>query len=111
MNTERLLVLADYLEKLPEERFNISYWQMVACGSIACALGHACYIPAFQEAGLKLWQGVPRYKIDSGITAGASFFGISRNKASELFLSAGYPASTKITAKTVAEKIRRLVGN
>lgn len=58
----RLLVLAEFLEKLPGERFDYSVWVGVdwqgksdlSCGTSACALGWAATIPEFQHLGLRL---------------------------------------------------------
>lgn len=58
----RLLLLADYLDKLPPERFNYNVWVGtdwkgkwdLSCGTKACALGHACTIPELRDAGLRL---------------------------------------------------------
>jgi hypothetical protein len=81
------------------------------CKTSACALGHAAMIPAFQRQGLKLvWNGTPEDLVkrsqelkkigDSGVAsqsadimfagaegvdAGAEFFELSSNQASELF--------------------------
>jgi hypothetical protein len=45
----RLLVLADFLEKLPAERFDYSEWCRgdVSCPTTACALGWCPSIPEF----------------------------------------------------------------
>jgi hypothetical protein len=60
-SNRRLLLLADFLEKLPPERFNYGEWvgkdwggkQDLSCGTTACALGWACTMPEFQALGLK----------------------------------------------------------
>ncbi len=75
MNAERLLRLADFLETLPEGRFDYSVWsrgcepgvqlEIVggACGTTGCALGWATAIPEFQELGLYLdHTGTPNLK-------------------------------------------------
>lgn len=61
-SARRLLVLAEFLEKLPPERFNFSTWvgddwkgaADLSCGTVACALGWATAIPEFAAAGLHL---------------------------------------------------------
>lgn len=37
MNKERVLQLADYIEALPEEKFDMAIW----CGTACCMAGHA----------------------------------------------------------------------
>lgn len=57
---KRLLMLADFLDNLPEERFDYSHWagdnwggkSDLSCGTTACALGWATTIPELAEAGL-----------------------------------------------------------
>jgi hypothetical protein len=60
MNSERLLKLAEYLDNVSPETFNMKTWATAyECGTTACAMGHACDIPEFKELGLKLnWQTV-----------------------------------------------------
>ena len=41
IHREKLLKLADHLETVPEEKFNMNKWH---CGTQSCALGHACTI-------------------------------------------------------------------
>ncbi len=62
MNAARLLLLADFLDKLPPERFRFATWvgdtwggkPDLSCGTTACALGWATTIPEFREAGLRM---------------------------------------------------------
>lgn len=62
MNVKRLEILADFLEKLPPERFDYTRWvgtdwkgmPDLSCGARACALGWATTIPEFRELGLRL---------------------------------------------------------
>lgn len=58
----RLLKLADFLDKLPTDRFNINTfvgpdWKGktdLSCGTTACMFGWATTMPEFQELGLRL---------------------------------------------------------
>lgn len=58
----RLLLLADFLAKLPPERFDYEVWvgrdwkgaKDLHCGTTACALGWATAVPELQALGLKL---------------------------------------------------------
>lgn len=61
-SNRRLLKLADFLDKLPPERFDYSSWvgddwggrQDLSCGTTACALGWATTMPEFRRLGLRL---------------------------------------------------------
>lgn len=62
---KRLLLLADFLEKLPRKRFDYSSWvgegwqgaSDLSCGTTACALGWAAVMPEFRRLGLRLVKG------------------------------------------------------
>lgn len=100
----RLLVLAEFLEKLPPERFDYGTWvgrnwagaKDLSCGTRACALGWATTIPEFQEAGLCLIRdaygdGVVRFnrgepnRYQSSLDAGAAMFGLNEDESAFLF--------------------------
>lgn len=58
MHAKRLLKLADKLETVPPNEFDLGFWFMPDnrnkkdCGATACAFGWACSIPSFKRAGL-----------------------------------------------------------
>jgi hypothetical protein len=90
------------------------------CGTTACALGHAGFIPSFRKAGLKSvvnergWGGRVKFTNKQGVTytdydAGLAFFDLSNNEADWLFYPESY--GTKKGPKTVAKRIRSLVKN
>lgn len=70
MNIDRLTKLADLLDTVPVDKFDLNYWGEARtryspapehldiakdeCGTTACACGWACTIPEFREAGLHL---------------------------------------------------------
>jgi hypothetical protein len=65
MNKERLLKLADFLEKVHPSNFNWDNWYSrrldskgaptkPRCGTMACALGWAALMPEFKAEGLKI---------------------------------------------------------
>lgn len=62
VHAKRLLRLADFLENLPDERFNFSVWvgstwkghEDLSCGTTACALGWAAAMPEFRKLGARL---------------------------------------------------------
>lgn len=59
---ERLTRLAELVEKIPVEEFEMSAWFKTgpSCGTIGCAAGWAALDPWFQDQGLRLiveWSG------------------------------------------------------
>lgn len=71
MNKERLNKLADFLDTVPEAKFDLETWRVNAqgreafdestdndhllnldCGTRGCAVGWACAMPEFQAQGL-----------------------------------------------------------
>lgn len=99
----RLLVLADFLEKLEEGKFYYGTWatgeDLHRCGTTACALGWTAAIPEFRELGVRLRRD--HQHLDGGFTVGwasapfgltwgsdrtaCALFGLSMNEASFLF--------------------------
>ncbi len=120
MRTDRLLRLADHLEtvvaKAPETFDMDTFGRAMACGTVCCALGHACSIPEFREAGLRM-EWVPDGPNECGevVVAGARnfgaaevFFGIEDRTASYLF-GPDDPEAPKRTTVEVADRIRKFV--
>lgn len=132
----RLLKLADFLEKLPKERFDFSRWvgnnwggkSNLSCGTSACAIGWASTIPSFRKAGLVLklnitnasvnYKFVPAMKDDNFPTPDSSFrvgleiFGLSKYDFDNLFvpgLSCGGRLAENATPKMVANHIKNFV--
>lgn len=61
MNANRLSLLISHLENnVKEHDFNIAHWD-------TCAIGHACHIAEFKEAGLRLI--VDSYPVEEGFQA------------------------------------------
>lgn len=140
MNKERLLLLADFLEKMPEERFDYVSWvgygwqgkPDLSCGTTACALGWATTIPELRDAGLRLVKVYSRYDgsrshtfvtsveypetydaIDGNrysIMAAKEVFGINSLEANSLFVPDTF-MHEESTAKDIAELIRYFVAN
>lgn len=104
MYAERLLRLADHLETvvahLPRERFDMAAWaKRTTCGTVCCAVGHACDIPEFAAAGLELWwpdgghMVGKRAEIQFGSSrecAVSLFFGITDSQVAWLFTEEEY---------------------
>lgn len=106
MRRDRLSKLADYLETLPEESFNMSTWW---CGTAGCAMGHACDL--FAEDGLYLdvnsdFDRVPIHQGNEGYGAAQSFFELSINDSFRLFAPTWYFDSSK---QSVVKRIRELI--
>ena len=123
MNTERLRILADFLQTVPVENFNIASWRNKdsstyvpddnlfahECGTTAYAVGWACTIPEFKAAGLE-YGGMPMFERRLGWSAVRAFFDIDAKDAHELFDLAYYPYRSQVGPKTVAEKIYEFIG-
>lgn len=123
MNKKRLLKLADYLDTVRLEKFDMNNWgikEEFSCGTAACALGHAGTMKCFRKSGLKTEFDTlggqvqftaknSRYASYFDIEAGEEFFGLNSYEAQYLFLPGTYGA--RKGPKTVAGRIRRLVRN
>lgn len=113
MNVERLLKLADHLGTVPLERFDMFSWK---CGTLACAVGHACSIPEFQNAGLHLHRRsglnfstvAPVFGDYDGWGAVHLFFDLNIRDADFLFSENEYPEQAR-TPAGVADRIREFV--
>lgn len=85
----------------------------VPCGTQACAMGHACYVPEFRELGLQLNnRGIPTMKYSGafGAEAGAELFGISSSAAYRLFIRGPEKADGKrVTPLMVAKEIEEYI--
>ena len=139
MNIERLTKLAELLDKVVEERkpFNLYCWtdeidrsqgegvfKSIAsasdmteeelskheCGTVACAVGHACLDSWFNEQGLILdLDGQPKFENNQSWDAVAAFFEIGIELAIFLFDHGNYEEETETTAAEVAYRIRALI--
>ena len=122
----RLLRLAEFLDSLPPEKFDLAYWgdQSSPCGTVACACGWACLLPEFQAEGLKVniytedekryatGTFAPVYGSNRGVEAMMEFFDISSDDFDDLFLDDSYPEydrGGKTPPSDVAERIRHFV--
>jgi hypothetical protein len=112
---DRLLRLAEYHEhQVSPEQFSLRNWQD-PCGTVACAIGHACRIPEFAEAGLRLvpygnaGYFMPAYGEWSDWYAVAEFFGIDHDDAEYLFGAWHYDEGVATRPDEVAARIREFV--
>lgn len=122
MNKERLLRLADYLEKVDADRFNLGMWgepgfEEDVCGTMACACGWATVL--FKDEGLKL---VPNtlltrdlyYDGEINWNAADAFFDLVDDQAWWLFSHHAYDPvyeEDMIGPSRVVERIRGFVAD
>lgn len=133
MNTNRLLLLADFLDTVPEHKFNIVTWRNAPeenygsgllddklfdneCGTTACAVGWACSIPAFREQGLRWDDECVVYVHEGefvrgcdpvGWSAVIDFFDVSLDVAYAMFDVTAYSGNT--VPGDVSCRIREIV--
>lgn len=127
MKAERLLRLAEFLDTIPAERFDLSSW--VGDGTTACAMGWAATMPEFRELGLKIAsqglrdvEGEPEdghsssaYAIISGYSSSDAIISIFGPEAEEevLFYPGGWGSGgggeDSPTPRGFANRIRRFV--
>lgn len=126
MNKRFLAYLAQRLEKIaatpPKKRkrtFDMRCWYepRFDCGTTACAMGEACFIPVLQRAGLRLKDHgfglIPTiYRPDGskayGSEAAVELFGITPAVAQRLFLP---KAERSASPAQVARRIRKVIAN
>lgn len=114
MHKERLTKLAELMDGLKPEQFDIGDWVSLYkggeadCGTVACACGWAAITPWFKQQGLSLDGGTPTFDGWHGLSAAAEFFGLDRYDAERLFLGFGYD-SEPVEPSDVALAIRTLI--
>lgn len=113
MNKKRLQKLADHLRTVPAAKLDMNIW---SCGTSACAMGHACTIPSFKRAGLRLVRlenaegkehFYPDFKGASDFGAAEEFFDIKYSVAEHLFSSFEYRG--RPSPATVAKRIESVI--
>jgi hypothetical protein len=126
----RLLVLAEFLEKLPEKRFNYEYWvgpnwdgtDLVNCKTTACALGWCAAIPEFKALGVEVYRASEHdFGVKMGESSGSTWkdswstggrlFALSEMEFGDLFIAGGDSPPGNATASEVAAHIRRFVAS
>lgn len=136
MRSDRLLLLARVLDGIPERLFDLTSWftglgdcddcdNQYDCGTVACAVGWACRVPAFHRLGLSSETrcGVtePLYhdpetdpggdNTREGWDAVEQFFGLSQVSANYLFSSYQYNHGNSARPSDVAARIRDFVAS
>lgn len=123
---KRLLQLAEFLEKLPRDKFDFSTWgRESSCGTVACALGWAPSMPFAKNMGIRLKAEFLGHEVMSffmngrfvteftvskelfGLYDGATLFLFTPTDKDDLLGNNGLSMSS--TAKKVAANIRRFV--
>lgn len=124
---KRLLKLAEHVATVSRKSLNMRMWWCESeCGTSGCLLGHACQVPSFRRAGLKLelhWHGpvpcqngqfarvvtenhgTPMYRGKKFGDAAQAFFGLDAAGVEHLF----HDTMGGETPKRAANKIRRFV--
>jgi hypothetical protein len=115
MNRQRLLRLADHLDTVPKELFNMRTWYTSyrGCGTVACAAGHAAAVPEFKDEGFALettddCEKEPVYKGHTGFEACSAFFKLDFNTNQRIFTRYSYGEDDP-TPKEVANRIREIL--
>lgn len=133
VSRNRLLKLANFLDKLPRKRFCYSTWvgadwegnQDLSCGTTACALGWAATMPEFRRLGLNLKSDnyfcnyvslkKKNKEVAIDLDAASEVFGLGMVEAEYLFCpehddgDGNYSPGDNATPKQVAKHIRKFV--
>lgn len=110
MNRDRLQHLVTILEKVDPSRFDMQSW---ACGTAACAIGHAACDPDFNTQGLHLIGNTlntryfPVYGEHEAWSAVRRFFHLSLEDSELLFSQYAYPRS--VTVNDVINRIKEFI--
>lgn len=126
MNKPRLRVLSDFLETVPDDKFDINQWRH-SCGSVCCAGGWACEIPEFKAAGLMIaiagepmFTAPPVHALSStpipltGYHALAAFFGLSHFTTTMLFSPEAYPVlenEDRVLPRQIIQRLFNLIAS
>lgn len=122
VNVARLYQLADFLETVPPEDFDLSAWQdhaprealaigpitfRRACGFAGCAMGWAAHSGLFEGLRINRDNNLV-YKGASDIDAAAKVFGITVSVAEFIFYPLSYVGYDPIDPDDVARRVRKL---
>lgn len=123
-NLKRLRILAEWLKKVPPERFDLGWWFIGPspwgapslsledddCGTTACAVGWGSACPALRRAGLTLnTRAVPSFEGETGFDAVERFFRLSEEQACHLFNDGDYPDRNRTRLPTVIKRIEAFI--
>lgn len=113
-NIPRLKQLDELLATVPAQRFDLGDWIYDAdhpCGTVACAIGHACLSPVFQAQGLNYEKDLGR-PIFVGLTswdAVCAFFEIRSYTAERLFAADNYDIEDHRNPDAVRARIQEVI--
>lgn len=121
INLDRVHRLIEILERVQEKNapFNMVSWfeddeSPHDCGTAACAMGHACRDPQFQEQGLTIGQehqgylgAHPSFAGYAALEACEKFFGFSYGEADYIFYD--QDSGKHETPADVIERISRVL--
>jgi hypothetical protein len=111
MNKHRLEQMVMMLRALPPEKreeFSLSDWK---CETTACAVGHACLDPVFQEQGLVFsttWA-TPTFGRHESWAAVENFFDLNIKQSEWLFSDWTYPKNHDTEPREVANRIAQFI--
>lgn len=109
INAKRLLRLADYLETVPRDHFDMGTWGgKSSCGFSGCAMGWAVHGRLFRGLKSASYLGrraCPSFNGATGFEAAAELFDITIDQAEEKL----FGPHIKGTPKQVAKRIRKFV--
>jgi hypothetical protein len=116
MRLDRLWQVAKHLETIPNAEFDLENWKRdYECGTVACAIGHACKI--FPELKLVKDYRFGEYDLDTsydleyngyhGFSAVSNFFGITVKEGLNLFSNGNYPEI--YSKQMVIDRIKKFV--
>lgn len=113
----RLAELVDVvLPQIKDEEFDLTVYKGEGhCGTVACAVGHACFHPPFQKAGLALsyydvgYTPYPMFGGYTGIEAVEKFFNLTEDEVESIFFPHSYPDQNDTTKAEVMQRIRKLL--
>lgn len=109
MRTDKLLTLADFLETIPAEKFNLEHWGEYdhnECLTAGCACGWSTKL--FDDFPYILAPHNGKYQIRINWNDMEDYFGLTKSQADHLFLISSYRDDER-TALMVAYRIRKLV--
>lgn len=124
MIVTRLQHLITILQAVEPRQLRMKLWfselrhGQPACGTAACAIGHACLDPEFNKQGLSIWEGRPAVSPNEfSWSAVTKFFDLTTDQAGYLFDESCYnpfgredgPEPGDITPALVIERIKDLL--
>jgi len=116
MDAEKLLKMADFVETLPEETFDLSTWKRETdCGTVCCAIGWAAQKKLFRGLSFQFSEtyGLEAAyssgdKLECGFAAVTQLFNITLETVLKIFINSAYEKGED-SPRHVSQRIRELV--